>query len=54
VKPPRLLGGADLMAMGFTPGPLLGETLRALETAQLEGEIATRDEAVAWVRARTA
>ena len=52
VKPPRLLGGTDLIAMGFTPGPALGETLRALETAQLEGEIGTRDEAVAWIRAR--
>jgi poly(A) polymerase len=52
VKPPRLLTGRDLIAMGFDPGPRLGETLRALETAQLEGEVTTRDEAVAWVRRR--
>ena len=50
VKPPRLLSGRDLIAMGFDPGPRLGETLRLLETAQLEGEVTTRDEAVAWVR----
>jgi poly(A) polymerase len=52
VKPPRLLGGDDLIAMGFAPGPKLGEMLRALETAQLEGEVGTVDAARAWVRAR--
>jgi poly(A) polymerase len=54
IKPPRLLGGDDLIALGLRPGPRLGEILRALETAQLEGEIATRDDAVRWVRARYA
>src|SRR5262249_41752769 len=39
VKPPRLLGGDDLIAMGLAPGPRLGAILRALETAQLEGEV---------------
>ena len=52
VKPPRLLNGRDLIAMGFEPGPRLGEILRTLETAQLEGEVTSRDEAVAWVRRR--
>jgi poly(A) polymerase len=52
VKPPRLLTGRDLIAMGFEPGPNLGSTLRALETAQLEGDVATRDDAVRWVRDR--
>jgi len=52
VKPPRLLGGDDLIAMGIPPGPRLGELLRALETAQLEGEVTTRDEAERWVRSR--
>jgi hypothetical protein len=52
VKPPRLLTGADLIAMGFSAGPKVGEILRALETAQLEGEVSTRDDALTWVRAR--
>jgi len=52
VRPPRLLGGRDLIAMGFTPGPALGATLRALETAQLEGEVTTRADAERWVRER--
>jgi len=50
VKPPRLLNGRDLIAMGFEPGPDLGQSLRALETAQLEGEVTTREEAERWVR----
>jgi poly(A) polymerase len=52
VKPPRLLTGNDLIAMGFVPGPRIGETLRALETAQLEGEVTTREQATAWVAQR--
>jgi hypothetical protein len=52
VKPPRLLGGDDLIAMGWAPGRALGETLKALETAQLEGEVTTREEAVRWVEGR--
>jgi poly(A) polymerase len=45
LHPPRLLTGHDLQAMGFKPGPLLKEILLALETAQLEGELATTEEA---------
>jgi hypothetical protein len=41
-----------LMAMGYPAGPLLGEILRALEDAQLEGEVGTADNAAAWVQAR--
>jgi poly(A) polymerase len=52
VKPPRLLTGRDLIAMGFEAGPELGQSLRALETAQLEGEVRTREEAEDWVRRR--
>jgi len=49
VRPPRLLTGNDLIAMGIQPGPRIGEMLRALETAQLEGEVTSRDAALAWV-----
>lgn len=52
LRPPPLLRGADLLAMGYTPGPRVGEILRALEDAQLEGEIATRAAAMAFVRDR--
>jgi poly(A) polymerase len=52
LRPPRLLSGADLLAMGYSEGPQVGEILRALEDAQLEGEIATRAAATAFVRDR--
>jgi tRNA nucleotidyltransferase/poly(A) polymerase len=52
MRPPRLLGGRDLMRLGHPEGPRLGEILRALEEAQLEGEVRTREDAEAFVRAR--
>jgi poly(A) polymerase len=45
VRPERLLTGDDLQAMGFRPGPLFAQILRALEDMQLEGQIRTRAEA---------
>jgi poly(A) polymerase len=52
VRPPRLLGGDDLIALGYAPGPLFGDILAALEEAQLEGEVRTRAEAERFVAAR--
>lgn len=49
IRPPRLLGGDDLIALGYAPGPRFGEILRALEEAQLEGEVGTRTEAEQFV-----
>jgi poly(A) polymerase len=46
LRPPRLINGRDLIAAGYKPGPPLGRALEAVETAQLEGEIHTRDEAM--------
>jgi hypothetical protein len=37
--------------MGYHPGPRFSQILRALEDAQLEGLIATQDEAREMVRA---
>ena len=54
VRPPRLLGGHDVMALGVPAGPRVGELLRGLETAQLEGELSSREDAIAWVRRRLA
>ena len=45
VKPQPLLGGDDLIARGYTPGPQFKEILRAVEDAQLEGEIRDREDA---------
>jgi tRNA nucleotidyltransferase/poly(A) polymerase len=48
--PTRLVRGDDLIAMGLTPGPRVGELLEAVQTAQLEGEIKTRAEALELLR----
>ena len=50
LRPPRLLSGRDLIAMGFKPGVLFKEILTALEDEQLEGRLNIREEAVAWVQ----
>ncbi len=52
LRPPRLLTGRDLIAMGFAPGPLFKEILNALEDQQLEGRVGGQEEAVAFVRQR--
>jgi poly(A) polymerase len=52
LRPPRLLSGAELLAMGYAAGPRVGEILRSLEDAQLEGEVTTRAAAETYVRER--
>jgi tRNA nucleotidyltransferase/poly(A) polymerase len=51
VIPPRLLNGNDLLTLGYPPGQDLGKILTAVQDAQLDGTVATREDAVAWVRA---
>lgn len=50
VRPPRLLTGEDLKALGFAPGPVFKEVLDAVEEAQLSGQVGTREEALAFVQ----
>ena len=52
VRPKLLLTGRELIAAGYAPGPRFREMLHAAEDAQLEGTIATADEAFALVRER--
>lgn len=52
LRPPRLLGGGDLIALGFSPGPLFGQILAALEDEQLEGRVQDREAARRFVLAR--
>jgi poly(A) polymerase len=49
LHPPRLLTGDDLIALGFPPGKIIGEIIRALEDEQMEGRIISRDEAKIFV-----
>ncbi|MBZ5700307.1 MAG: CCA tRNA nucleotidyltransferase [Acidobacteriia bacterium] len=50
VRPERLLTGEDLKELGFTPGPLFSAILRTVEDAQLDGQLRSREEALALVR----
>jgi len=52
VRPEPLLRGRDLIRLGYAPGPSFSAMLGAVEEAQLEGELRTREQAVAWVRER--
>jgi poly(A) polymerase len=47
--PPPLVNGRDLIALGWKPGPGIGRVLEAVETRQLEGGLATREEALSWI-----
>ena len=50
--PNPLITGRELIAAGYTPGAQFKQMLHAVEDAQLEGAIATPDEALALVRER--
>ncbi len=52
LHPPKLLTGRDLMALGYKPGPLFKVILDALEDAQLERLVTTREEARRFVGER--
>lgn len=50
VRPPRLVTGDDLRGMGFSPGPLFKGILTAVEDAQLDGTVSSREQALDFVR----
>ena len=52
VRPKPLITGRELIAAGYPPGARFKEMLRAAEDAQLEGAIATAEEALKLVRER--
>jgi putative nucleotidyltransferase with HDIG domain len=52
LKPPPLITGNDLIAAGYRPGPAFSRILAAVEDAQLESKIRSREEAMALVRAQ--
>jgi poly(A) polymerase len=50
VRPARLLTGEDLKTLGFKPGPIFSEILRAVEEGQLEGRLRSHEDVVTFVR----
>jgi poly(A) polymerase len=50
---PKLVDGYDIInVFGLSPGPKVGQLLEVIREAQASGEIATRDEALAFIRER--
>jgi poly(A) polymerase len=52
VRPALLITGDDLIAAGYQPGPQFKKMLALAEDAQLEGQVTTREEALALVAAQ--
>jgi len=53
IVPPKLVDGHDLINIfGMSPGPKIGEFLEQVREAQASGELATREEALAYIRER--
>ena len=51
VVPEKILNGHDIInSFGLHPGPKIGKLLEAIREAQASGEIATREEALAYIR----
>jgi poly(A) polymerase len=50
VRPARLVTGDDLISLGHAPGPAFHGVLEAVEEAQLNGKVSTREEALRFVR----
>jgi len=49
MRPAPLVSGDDLIAAGYVPGPRFKEILSAVEDAQLEGRLSSKDAALAFV-----
>jgi poly(A) polymerase len=47
--PEPLVTGHDLIALGWKPGKKFADVLQAVQTRQLEGTLASREEALAWI-----
>ena len=52
LDPPALVTGEDLKGLGLAQGPRFKEFLDAVRDRQVEGEIETREEALAWLKGR--
>ena len=50
VHPPSLIDGQDVMALGYPPGPQVGQILDFIRQKQIEGDIKNREEALRMLR----
>ena len=49
---PQLVGGRDLSKLGYQQGPAMGEAIKAVREAQIDGEIDSHDGAIIWLKDR--
>lgn len=54
LDPPPLIDGGDLRRLGLPPSPLFGQLISSVRTRQLDGQLSTVDEAIAWIREQIA
>jgi len=54
IRPATLVTGRDLIALGYRPGPQFKQILAAVEDAQLEGRLSSKEEALEWVQSEFA
>jgi hypothetical protein len=54
VHPPSLINGHDVMALGYSAGPQVGQILDFIRQMQVEGEIRNREEALRILEERFA
>ncbi|NTV13548.1 MAG: HD domain-containing protein [Desulfobulbaceae bacterium] len=47
---PKLIDGEDLKTLGLQPGAIFREILEGIEQARVEGEVTSREEALAWAQ----
>jgi len=52
VLPPPLINGRDVLAVGIGEGPEIGRVLAEAQEQQLGGNLASREEALEWLRAQ--
>jgi len=52
VRPTKLVTGEDVLRLGYLAGPLIGKILAEVEEAQLNGELASKEDAIAFIMSR--
>jgi len=52
VRPTKLVTGEDVLRLGYVAGPLIGRILEEVEEAQLNGELGSKEEAIAFILSR--
>jgi poly(A) polymerase len=52
VNPPSLITGHDVMALGYPPGPKVGQILNFIHEKQVEGKVKNREEALEILRTK--